>query len=455
MGKRAAPTHAVGRAERILPALLAIPHVSEAGLRKIVGQLDDEEPDADHRLFRKHAKKVFDVILDEICVDYVMQFSNGRTDTVPVAKLELVFAWFARECPCFQKLLLRACSQSQQLTLVVYTDEVTPGNALSPDNLRKAYLFYVSVLEFGKALRREAAWFPVALVKHASLDLITGGLSRFCRDVFRIWKASDLFKHGFVMNLCGHARVVKFQALKTVLLVDYAAAAGSWSAKGASGTRPCIGCKNVLLWRSHLEQFANPDGYLVSICCSDPSKFDVMTDEDYKATAAELVRAAALSAAELARVEISAGFKFEPEGLLQANDLTPGFLTPVRTLVDGMHNLYASGGIVNVETGLFVKCLRSAGLELESIQQLVAASWERPFMRKRRSGMDSNPWRVSSLLNDHKLADDHYKGNASELLSLLPALEWVAHSLRPHMPENQKKSTPSFQLAAWDTSTMR
>ena len=46
--------------------------------------------------------------------------------------------------------------------LIVYTDEITPGNALSCSNVRKCLCIYYSFLEFGiSALSSEHAWFTM------------------------------------------------------------------------------------------------------------------------------------------------------------------------------------------------------------------------------------------------------------------------------------------------------
>ena len=52
--------------------------------------------------------------------------------------------------------------------IVLYTDEVTPGNQLLMDNLRKMWVAYLSFLELGPAaLADENAWFCiVATVLH-------------------------------------------------------------------------------------------------------------------------------------------------------------------------------------------------------------------------------------------------------------------------------------------------
>jgi hypothetical protein len=65
------------------------------------------------------------------------------------------------------------------------------------------------------------------------------------------------------------------------------------------------------------------------------------------------------------------------------------------------------------------------------MQLSLAARWDRPF-RLKSSMSTENSVRVSTLLNTKKISAGGYKGSASELLTLLPLLEHLAHTLRDH-----------------------
>ena len=51
--------------------------------------------------------------------------------------------------------------------VIVYFDQLTPGNVLRPDNKRKAYLIYFTVTEFGDIIRHENAWLPIGILRHS------------------------------------------------------------------------------------------------------------------------------------------------------------------------------------------------------------------------------------------------------------------------------------------------
>jgi len=49
------------------------------------------------------------------------------------------------------------------LKLALYTDGITAGNPMASDNKRKAYVWYLSFLEFLDKLQQTEVWIPVAL----------------------------------------------------------------------------------------------------------------------------------------------------------------------------------------------------------------------------------------------------------------------------------------------------
>ena len=70
--------------------------------------------------------------------------------------------------------------------LIIYTDEVTPGNQLAYRNARKFHAVYFSVMEFGPdILCHEQAWFTWAIVESTTVDEIQGGLAGLYNAVLK------------------------------------------------------------------------------------------------------------------------------------------------------------------------------------------------------------------------------------------------------------------------------
>jgi hypothetical protein len=67
----------------------------------------------------------------------------------------------------------------QPWRLLLYTDEITPGNAVSYNNKRKVHVLYWSMLSLGiYELSHEDAWFPMCTVRSDIIKNVHAGLSR-------------------------------------------------------------------------------------------------------------------------------------------------------------------------------------------------------------------------------------------------------------------------------------
>ena len=62
--------------------------------------------------------------------------------------------------------------------VLLYSDEVTPGNQLSPANARKIQALYWSFLEFHHRLSDENCWFTIAAKRSSELKAVSGGMSK-------------------------------------------------------------------------------------------------------------------------------------------------------------------------------------------------------------------------------------------------------------------------------------
>ena len=82
-------------------------------------------------------------------------------------------------------------------------DELTPGNALRPDNKRKTMAVYVSFAELGPSLLcRSEFWMTVAVARTSMIRQVEGGWSRMLRDLVRsAFIGQDTFESGVLVYL--------------------------------------------------------------------------------------------------------------------------------------------------------------------------------------------------------------------------------------------------------------
>ena len=126
--------------------------------------------------------------------------------------------------------------------MVLYIDEIVPGNVLRPDNGRKIMAFYYSWVELGQFLRNEEAWLLGAVLRAEVFKVLRGGISAAVKEYLRDAFAGDLSLSSAGVAVDGKIFFCCFSRL----LADDAAGRAVWGAKGASGIRCCMDCLNVV-----------------------------------------------------------------------------------------------------------------------------------------------------------------------------------------------------------------
>ena len=97
----------------------------------------------------------------------------------PAALLWYLFA----HCEGWRRLLLSRhsavpSSETAPWHMILYTDEVTPGNVIGVQPRRKSQCMYVSFFELGAAaLAREDAWLTIAICWSTTVKLTAGGIA--------------------------------------------------------------------------------------------------------------------------------------------------------------------------------------------------------------------------------------------------------------------------------------
>ena len=96
--------------------------------------------------------------------------------------------------------------------VIVYSDEVVPGNVLASDNRRKLWQCYMSFIEFGaEALSNELAWLPAASVRSSVVNECAAGISQLMAKLVGMWHGRspacvDFSLAGFTVEFPSGAR---------------------------------------------------------------------------------------------------------------------------------------------------------------------------------------------------------------------------------------------------------
>ena len=314
----------------------------------------------------------------------------------------------------------RTPSLQQPWQLILYSDEIAPGNQLAYKSERKMWGFYWSVLEWGSAaLADEEAWFEVLVVKSACVKQVRGGLSAVVGallDVFFDPDGHDMSLSGIFLQLHGGGSLHMFADLGMVL-ADEGALHAMYSCKGAVGLKPCLLCQNVFTVTTARNVPADdPSGWAVDISCTDFAKLAKHKPGTIQAISRRLAAAeTAMSGIEFAQLQTSLGWNWTRGIISNERWLRKAAPTEVCAF-DWMH-VYLVSGIFNVQVGQLMRHLKPEGITYSMLHEYVSVFHWPAFMNAKHGTSCFTAKRAKTHWDDWQL-----KCTASEGLSVLPVL---------------------------------
>ena len=136
------------------------------------------------------------------------------------------------------------CTPETPWHIIMYSDEVTPGNVIAAKQGRKFQTVLWSFQELGcHALAHEEAWFPCLICYSVRIKELSGGMSQVFRRIILLFFSAD----GHNMST-GGIRLPSGQRLLAVIglmLQDGDAHVQAWSVRGCRGSKVCLLCNNV------------------------------------------------------------------------------------------------------------------------------------------------------------------------------------------------------------------
>jgi len=141
-------------------------------------------------------------------------------------------------------------------SLVIYADEVVPGNALSRANLRKVWVAYWSFLELGMAaLSQEDAWMCILVLRSDVVQNVAAGMSQIYSALVKMFfggKGHNPETSGIVIESVGGSQFRMYYKL-AMFLQDGDAHKCTWHCKGDAGSKFCMLCTNLFSEKSGIK----------------------------------------------------------------------------------------------------------------------------------------------------------------------------------------------------------
>ena len=305
-------------------------------------------------------------------------------------------------------------------SLILYNDEVTPGNPLSTDNQRKLQAVYFSFMQFGaNALSKEESWFTAMVERSTSIKGIDAGMSQAFGAVIRSFFDSDgidMQTGGVSLPIGGHQ--VRVFAKLGAIVQDGGAHKYTWHFRNEGGTKMCLLCKNVF---SKASGIFDTDGTNLLVCnVIREDQLAPATSNEIRNTARRLeVAARRLGAGEFSVLQQSLGMTHHSHALLLDRRLD-AVVDPVAVYVhDWMHGIFVDGVYNTVVYLLFESCINAGYSDIYESFRGYLAKWRWP-------GRLANMAHVSDIFTETRKKKHrdamHIKCQASELMSIAPVL---------------------------------
>ena len=401
----------------------SVPDVSASALEAILKHAKEDMPELDGRHSIRQGR---DIQVNEVTpYGALMETLQIETTDGKMEDLKVInpFAqlWTAsKKCEGFAKLIadrlvVKPSTYEDPWNLVIYSDEVVPGNQLSFHNLRKCWILYWSFKEFGpEILCKEDAWFCISSERSDRVKQFTGGVAQLFKVILVFLFAvggHSLKTAGVALDLF-HGGTARVWAKLDMILQDGGAHKQVFCVKGESGHKFCMICRTLY---SILSNIWDEDAGTDCLTCNLHlfKEMDFAKDSDVRGTVNRLAWIAANTPGELKLREQACGFNHNKMNMLLEPSLD-NIVNPISNMAHDWMHTFVVHGVWNTVIWLLLTALGADAVK--SIHDYILL-WSLP----RRVGSNKadqladaftpGRWKSSSRAK-------HFKCQASDAMSM-------------------------------------
>ena len=438
-----------------------LPAVSQSALASLISILRLEGLPKEHHRWQMRAAR------DKLCTKDITIYGplhqcvhvatkDGKTKAVEVQHPCAMLYVSCKQSQWLSHVVQEAlqkhpCSLARPWNIILYNDEVTPGNPLAAEQKRKSEVFYWSVLEFGAhVLSNELAWMDLCSLKSTERMQFQAGVSGLfsclLQQAFFDPGKVDVSRAGICLELFDGSFVHVWLTLGFVL-ADEAALHMMFLFKGSSGLKPCSLCTNVFLDRlkqTRAITSAHHGIEPVSHTCVDQTKFRRLTPQVFRNIMRRLATAkTTMEPDEFKKLEMALGWSYVP-GSVTAEASLQHIIKPWRHIFyDWMHSLF-QGGVFNKHIMMMLQALKKFKIQGSTIYAYVK-QWHWPKYVGNKTGIGA----FSAKRLESSARSGAFKCQASEGRSLCPVLaKFAMASLVQHPNAMVRKHGACFVMLA-------
>ena len=253
------------------------------------------------------------------------------------------------------------------LALVIYADEMTPGNPFRPEKTRTLQCVYWAFADWpAHVLCRTFAWPVLCLIRTPIVDSLEGGMSYICRMILRVFfplEGHSLMR-GIYLAYAGTRYVMT--AIFAGFLCDLKGHKENTEWVGYNGNHCCLSCGNV---DKRIRGTHTPG--VVGLDCPDPAQFIRHSNEDVYNTIDELTALITGTPSKIDKFQTELGFNFCPNGLLFDPELRDLYKPVDHTLRDWQHTM-AGDGVANSVLGEVLSELKRLKYPMDTVRDFLS-----------------------------------------------------------------------------------
>jgi len=303
--------------------------------------------------------------------------------------------------------LLKEIAQkyASKLSMLLYVDEVNPGNPQRPDPQKLLQAFYWTIVEMPVWWsRRKNSWFIFAIIRSTLVHALAGDMSELMKEILLLlWPEVGLsLENGISLEHAGDSIVISF--VFAGILADEKGLKEVFDIAGQAGSIPCVlNCFNVRNRWCRLtegqQHFWDPDLSLRKPTTKEHIDIIVQRIQEAKPTskyAQDKWRAAT-------------GINFCQTGILFCTYLMANVVNPcIHYVRDWMHT-YCSNGVAGTHISMVIQAMAELDIDID-IPRQYAASFTVPRSSRRYSDL---------FFKSELVASDNVRHFASDVLGMV------------------------------------
>ena len=430
-----------GKLRRIEGLRRRLPHISASSFVAVLKELQDDA--FDESITRALVQQARDVTMNDdtpygkILITLQLDCIDGSSYDMPIADPFAMLYSLIKNCHGFARLVARTLDRhpnsfDKPWRMVLYSDEVVPGNQMSFHNLRKVWVLYYSFMEFGMAiLSMEDAWICIGNPKSDSVKKVQGGMAQVFGALLKHMFSSSTghnMMHGGLFVEFPDGTTLRIWIQLEMFLQDGGAHKQVFLVKGDAGSKFCTTCRTLYAESSGIVDLETNNDLLT---CNKlfETDMDFATDNDIRGTVERLAEHArtARNQEQLNLRQQACGFNHHAYNMLLDLRLRD-VVKPVSQFAHDWMHTFMVHGVWNTIMMLLLLALAADGVQ-DPAGEFAAfvCLWTLPRRISANSANLAEAFSSSRWKNSKKAK--YFKATASDALALFSIVACMVQSV--------------------------